>query len=151
MKRIISSVFCLVAIALCFTFCTKTVYIPVERKTEVIVEKHDTIIQTRIEKQVVEVVSPDTSAYTETSLAWAEASWCQQRLKLHVENKDTIVPIRSHVVYKTTYCSIPQPYKVEVIKEVVITKWYDKVLRIIGGVFIATIFGYTILKVKRYV
>lgn len=145
-------IFSLVCIApLSLTFCTKTIYVPVERRTIETIEKHDTVIQTRIEKEVVEVLSADTVAHAETSLARAEAQWRQNRLRLHVENKDTVIPIRTEVVYKTTICSIPQPYKVEVVKKVATTKWYDKIFRFVGGGTMIAILLILVFKIRKHV
>lgn len=149
-KRIVS-VIVSVFVLLCLTLCTKTIYVPVERKTVETIEKHDTIIQTRIEKEVVEVLAADTVAHAETTLAKAEATWRQNKLRLRVENKDTVIPIRTDVVYKTKICSIPQPYKVEVIKKVAVTKWYDKIFRTIGSGVILVLLGLILLKVRKHV
>lgn len=149
-KRIVS-VIVSVLVLLCLTLCTKTIYVPVERKTVETIEKHDTIIQTRIEKEVVEVLAADTVAHAETTLAKAEAIWRRNKLRLRVENKDTVIPMRTNVVYKTTVCSVPQPYKVEVVKKVAVTKWYDKVFRIIGGGAILIVSLFLLLKVRKHV
>lgn len=149
-KRIVS-VIVSVLVLLCLTLCTKTIYVPVERKTVETIEKHDTIIQTRIEREVVEVLAADTVAHAETTLTKAEASWRQNRLHLRVENKDTVIPIRTNVVYRTKICSIPQPYKVEVVKKVAVTKWYDKIFRTIGGGVIVVTVLLVLLKVRKHV
>lgn len=149
-KRIVS-VIVSVLVLLCLTLCTKTIYVPVERKTVETIEKHDTIIQTRIEKEVVEVLAADTVAHAETTLAKAEAAWRQNKLRLRVENKDTVIPMRTNVVYKTTVCSVPQPYKVEVVKKVAVTKWYDKIFRTIGGGVIVITVLLVLLKVRKHV
>lgn len=150
MKRISKGLLVIVFL-FCFTFCARTVYVPVERKTEVIVEKHDTVILTKIERENVYVTANDTIAYAETDIAKAEASWRSECLSLHLENKDTVIPIKTHVVYKTINCTIPVPHPVDRVVEKKVTAWYDKVFRVIGGGSLFILIGFLFLKIKRYV
>lgn len=114
--------------------CTKTVYVPVERKTEVLVERRDTIVHTKIEKEVVEVVTPDTVAVAQTRYAEARAEVAKGRLKLGLRNKDDSIKVATRVIYKTVRDSIPYPIEVIKEKKVRYVTWFDRMIRWVGGI-----------------
>lgn len=114
--------------------CTKTVYVPVERKTEVLVERRDTIVHTKIEKEVVEVVTPDTVAVAQTRYAEARAEVSRGRLKLGLRNKDDSIKVATRVIYKTVRDSIPYPIEVIKEKKVRYVTWFDRMIRWVGGI-----------------
>lgn len=119
--------------------CTKTVYVPIEHKTEVVVEKRDTIIHTKIEKEVVEVVTPDTVAVAQTRYAEARAEVSRGRLTLGLRNKDDSIKVATRVIYKTVRDSIPYPIEVIKEKKVRYVSWFDKMIRWVGGISFLTI------------
>lgn len=114
--------------------CTKTVYLPVEKKTEVVVEKRDTVVHTKIEKEVVKVVTPDTVAVAQTRYAEARAEVARGRLKLELRNKDDSIKVATHVIYKTVRDSIPYPIEVIKEKKVRYVSWFDRIIRWVGGI-----------------
>lgn len=113
--------------------CAKTVYVPVERKTEITVERRDTVLLTKIEKEVVEVHTPDTVAYARTNYAEATAHVSKNRLSLSLRNTNDNVRVSTNVIYKTIRDSIPYPVEVIKEKKVRYVTWYDKVIRWVGG------------------
>lgn len=114
--------------------CTKTVYVPVEKKTEVVIEKRDTVVHTKIEKEVVEVVTPDTVAVAHTRYAEARAEVARGRLNLLLRNKDDSIKVVTRVIYKTVRDSIPYPIEVIKEKKVRYVTWFDKMIRWVGGI-----------------
>ena len=114
--------------------CTKTVYVPVETKTEVVVEKRDTVVHTKIEKEVVKVVTPDTVAVAQTRYAKARAEVAKGRLKLELRNKDDSIKVATRVIYKTVRDSIPYPIEVIKEKKVRYVTWFDRMIRWVGGI-----------------
>lgn len=140
----------IVVLAFFAVACAKTVYVPVERKTEVVIEKRDTIIDVRIERETVEVYTKDTTAYARTAYAEAEASVLQGHLSLKLRNRaDTTVRVPS--VNKVTYVrdSIPYPVEVVTIKKERYVTWYDKLIRWVGSIsfiVLVLIFGVRLLK-----
>lgn len=124
----------LLAISVAFFACTKTVYIPVEKKTEVVVEKRDTVVHTKIEKEVVKVVTPDTVAVAQTRYAKARAEVANGRLKLELRNKDDSIKVATRVIYKTVRDSIPYPIEVIKEKKVRYVTWFDRMIRWVGGI-----------------
>lgn len=129
--------------------CTKTVYVPVERKTEVLVERRDTIVHTKIEKEVVEVVTPDTVAVAQTRYAEARAEVSRGRLSLGLRNKDDSIKVATRVIYKTVRDSIPYPIEIVKEKKVRYVSWFDRMIRWVGGIsFLILVFAvvYRVLK-----
>lgn len=114
--------------------CTKTVYVPVEKKTEVVVEKRDTVVHTKIEKEVVKVVTPDTIAVAQTRYAKAKAEVAKGRLKLELRSKDDSIKVATRVIYKTVRDSIPYPVEVIKEKKVRYVTWFDRMIRWVGGI-----------------
>lgn len=114
--------------------CTKTVYVPVEKKTEVVIEKRDTVVHTKIEKEVVEVVTPDTVAVAQTRYAEARAEVSRGRLTLGLRNKDDSIKVATRVIYKTVRDSIPYPIEVIKEKKVRYVSWFDRMIRWVGGI-----------------
>ena len=55
--------------------CTKTVYVPVEKTTTVVKTERDTIVEVRLEKEVVHTKTRDTVVTAETRYAEAVARW----------------------------------------------------------------------------
>lgn len=121
-------------IAIALFACTKTVYVPVEKKTEVVVEKRDTVVHTKIEKEVVKVVTPDTVAVAQTRYAKARAEVARGRLKLELRNKDDSIKVATRVIYKTVRDSIPYPIEVIKEKKVRYVTWFDRMIRWVGGI-----------------
>jgi len=138
-----------IAVLLALFSCTKTVYIPVERKTEVLVERRDTIVHTKIEREVVEVVTPDTVAVAQTRYAEARAEVSRGRLTLGLRSKDDSIKVATRVIYKTVRDSIPYPIEVIKEKKVRYVSWFDKMVRWVGGIsflIIVLAVAYKILK-----
>lgn len=123
-----------IALSLFIIACTKTVYVPVEKKTEVVVEKRDTVVHTKIEKEVVKVVTPDTVAVAQTRYAEARAEVAKGRLKLELRNKDDSIKVATRVIYKTVRDSIPYPIEVVKEKKVRYVTWFDRMIRWVGGI-----------------
>lgn len=135
MKRIINTlVFCLLFIA-----CTKTVYVPIERKVTVTVKETDTLVMTKVERETVHVETPDTCAHAETKYAEADACVSNGRLNLNIRNKDAPVETKTKVITKTIYDSIPYPVEVPVIKKIRYVAWYDKAARALSLIVILTL------------
>lgn len=146
MKRIINTlVFCLLFIA-----CTKTVYVPIERKVTVTVKETDTLVMTKVEKETVHVETPDTCAHAETKYAEADACVSKGRLNLNIRNKDAPVETKTKVITKTIYDSIPYPVEVPVIKKVRYVAWYDKASRWISGTVVGVLLLVLILKIIKW-
>lgn len=122
------------AIAIVALSCTKTVYVPVEKKTEVVVEKRDTVVYTKIEREVVKVVTPDTVAVAQTHYAEARAEVSRGRLTLGLRNKDDSIKVATRVIYKTVRDSIPYPIEVVKEKKVRYVSWFDRIIRWVGGI-----------------
>lgn len=119
-------------LALCAA-CTKTVYVPVERKTEVKVQVRDTMVVTKIEKETVVVNVQDTVAVAETRYATARAEIARNKLNLTLRNKSDstlLVPVKT--ITTTIRDSIPYPVEVIREKKVRYVAWYDKLIRWVG-------------------
>lgn len=129
--------------------CTKTVYVPVERKVETIIEKRDTVVKTKIEREAVVVFAQDTTAYAETKYAEARAEVAKGQLKLELHNKDDSIKVATRVIYKTVRDSIPYPIEVVKEKKVRYVTWFDRVIRWVGGIsflIIVLAVAYKVLK-----
>lgn len=140
----------LLVISVAFLACTKTVYIPVERKTEVVVEKRDTVVHTKIEKEVVKVVTPDTVAVAQTRYTEARAEVAKGRLKLELRSKDDSIKVATRVIYKTVRDSIPYPIEVIKEKQVRYVTWFDKMIRWVGGISFLLIVFTVVFKILKW-
>lgn len=125
----------ILALFLCLTSCTKTVYVPVERTRTVTVTERDTIVDVRLEKEVVRAVTRDTIAHAATRYAIASARWSGEReqLALVLENKQVSIPVETKYIEVVQKDSIPYPVEVPV--PVRYVAWYDKVLHWLAGAF----------------
>lgn len=122
-----------VIILLVFAACTKTVYVPVERKTEVKVQVRDTVVVTKIEKETVVVSVKDTVAVAETRYATARAEIARNKLNLTLRNKsDSTLRVPVKTIITTIRDSIPYPVEVIREKKVRYVAWYDKLIRWVG-------------------
>lgn len=130
--------------------CTKTVYVPIERKVTVTVKETDTLVMTKIEKETVHVETPDTCAHAETKYAEADACVSKGRLNLNICNKDAPVETKTKVITKTIYDSIPYPVEVPVIKKVRYVAWYDKVSRWISGIVVGVLLLVLVSKIIKW-
>ena len=124
----------LVLLTLLLLACTKTVYVPVERKTTTTVEKRDTVTFVKLEKETVEVFAPDTVAVAQTRYAEARAEVSRGRLRLGLRNKDDSIKVTTRVIYKTVRDSIPYPIEVIKEKKVRYVSWFDRMIRWVGGI-----------------
>lgn len=124
----------IILLVLSLLACTKTVYVPVERKTTTIVEKRDTVTFVKLEKETVEVFTPDTVAVAQTRYAEARAEVAKGRLKLGLRNKDDSIKVATRVIYKTVRDSIPYPIEVIKEKKVRYVSWFDRMIRWVGGI-----------------
>lgn len=146
MKRVINVlVLCTLLVA-----CTKTVFVPIERKVTVTVKETDTLIMTKIEKETVRVETPDTCAHAETKYAEADACVSNGRLNLKLRNKDAPVETKTKVITKTIYDSIPYPVEVPVLKKIRYVAWYDKVSRWISGIVLGALLLVLVLKIIKW-
>jgi hypothetical protein len=100
----------------------------------VVVEKRDTVVYTKIEKEVVEVVTPDTVAVAQTRYAEARAEVSRGRLTLGLRNKYDSIKVATRVIYKTVRDSIPYPIEVVKEKKVRYVTWFDRMIRWVGGI-----------------
>lgn len=112
--------------------CTHKVYVPVERTVETTIHHHDTLVYVKIQKEKTNVVTPDTTATAETSVARAVATVSNGSLSLELENKDVRIPTNVATTVRTITMNNPVPYPVEVVKKVRYVAWYDKVIRWVG-------------------
>lgn len=138
------------AIVIVLFACTKTVYVPVEKKTEVVIEKRDTIIHTKIEKEVVRVCVPDTTVTAHTRYAEATAAVSRGRLSLLLKNKTDSIPVPTKTIYKTVRDSVPYPVEVIKEKKVRYVAWYDKAMRWVGGIAIIILLILTAIKILKW-
>ena len=135
--------------AFAFSSCTKTVYVPVERERDTIVESRDTLVHASIPFEGCHVETDDTTATAETSFAIATANVSDDgTLILDLQNKDTFVPVMSRVHYHLTTVTEPKPYPIEVVKKERYVAWYDYVIRILGIPSFILIVIYVIRKWK---
>lgn len=139
----------ILALFLCLTSCTKTVYVPVERTRTVTVTERDTVVDVRLEKEVIRVKTRDTIAHAETRYAFASARWSAEReqLALNLKNKQVSIPVETKYIETVKVDSIPFPVEVPV--PVRYVAWYDKVLHWLAGVF--GIYVILRLLLKRFV
>lgn len=139
----------ILALFLCLTSCTKTVYVPVERTRTVTVTERDTVVDVRLEKEVIRVKTRDTIAHAETRYAFASARWSAEReqLALNLENKQVSIPVETKYIETVKVDSIPFPVEVPV--PVRYVAWYDKVLHWLFGAF--GIYVILRLLLKRFV
>lgn len=114
--------------------CTKTVYVPIERKTVEVIEKRDTIVQVKLEQETVEVITPDTVAVAQTQYAEAKATVSKGKLSLKLRNKTEHIPVSTRTIYKTVRDSIPYPIEIVKEKKVWYVTWFDKMIRWVGGI-----------------
>lgn len=138
-----------VVLSLFIIACAKTVYVPVERKREVVVSKRDTIVLAEIKKEVVRVVTPDTVAVAKTRLAEARAEVSKGRLTLDLRNRTDSLKVATKIIYTTVRDSIPYPVRVVEEKIVRSAAWYDIAIRWVGGIsFLIIVFvaAYKIIK-----
>lgn len=113
MQKFIHSVVLGVSLLLLYG-CTKAIYVPVERVVTKTVEKRDTIVLAKIERDTVRVVTHiDTVARAETNVAEAEASYSQGVLSLTLNNKNKHIPIKVEREIVTEVVEIPKPFPVE--------------------------------------
>lgn len=139
----------ILALFLCLTSCTKTVYVPVERTRTVTVTERDTVVNVKLEKEVIRVKTRDTIAHAETRYAFASARWSAEReqLALNLENKQVSIPVETKYIEVVQKDSIPYPVEVPV--PVRYVAWYDKVLHWLFGAF--GIYVILRLLLKRFV
>lgn len=139
----------ILALFLCLTSCTKTVYVPVERTRTVTVTERDTVVNVKLEKEVIRVKTRDTIAHAETRYAFASARWSAEReqLALNLENKQVSIPVETKYIETVKVDSIPFPVEVPV--PVRYVAWYDKVLHWLAGAF--GIYVILRLLLKRFV
>lgn len=125
----------IIALFLCLTSCTKTVYVPVEHTKTVTVTERDTVVDVKLEKEVVRVKTRDTIAHAQTRYAIAQARWSgeHEQLALNLENKQVSIPVETKYVERFVTDSIPYPVEVPV--PVRYVAWYDKVLHWVCGAF----------------
>lgn len=116
MQKFIHSVVLGVSLLLLYG-CTKAIYVPVERVVTKTVEKRDTIVLAKIERDTVRVVTHvDTVARAETYVAEAEASYSQGVLSLTLNNKNVEIPVEIDKEIVTVEVEVPTPYPVEIPK-----------------------------------
>lgn len=129
-----------------FLGCSRAVYVPSERRIVEYQTVHDTVIATKIEKEIVQVSAPDTVIQAETQYARAEARRRNNELSLRLENKDTVIPVKTKYLVTTIRDSVP--YAVEVVREKVVYKvrWYDRILRGIGLIALLGLVGTILLR-----
>lgn len=127
--KFIAIIFSITAVA-----CTKTVYVPIERKTEVKVIERDTVVVAKIEKETIKVSVRDTVAVAQTRYAEARAEVAKGRLTLGLRNKDDSIKVATRIIYKTVRDSIPYPIEVIKEKKVRYVTWFDKMIRWVGGI-----------------
>ena len=129
-----------------FLGCSRTVYVPSERRIVEYQTVHDTVITTKIEQEVVQVSAPDTVIQAETQYARAEARRRNNDLSLRLENKDTVIPVKTKYLVTTIRDSVP--YAVEVVREKVVYKvrWYDRILRSVGLIALLGLVGTILLR-----
>lgn len=103
-------------VILTFFGCTKTVYVPSERKITQVVETRDTVVEVKLPREETTVFVPiDTVAYAETLYAKATARVKTGKLHLSLSNKVSSIKTASKTVYKTVIDSVPYPVEVPVV------------------------------------
>lgn len=130
--------------------CTKLVYVPVETVRTVKEVEHDTIVEVKLVRDSMVVLTRDTIARAETNVAEAKAVVSAGQLALNIRNKDVNLPVPAKI--KTVFITDSIPYPVEVPVEVKVkyTPWYDKVIRWTAVVlFIMSAFGVTIFDLRK--
>lgn len=121
-------------VILTFFGCTKTVYVPSERKITQVVETRDTVVEVKLPREETTVFVPiDTVAYAETLYAEATARVKTGKLHLSLSNKVSSIKTTSKTVYKTVIDSVPYPVEVPVVVKERYVAWYDKVARTIAA------------------
>lgn len=132
--------------------CTKTVYVPVEKTTTVVKTERDTIVEVRLEKEVVHTKTRDTVVTAETKYAEAVARWAggeDERLSLDLWNKDVKVPVETKVVEVVIRDSVPYPVEVPVKVRERYVPWYYKIAWWAALACVAlSLFGVTLLDIR---
>lgn len=133
--------------------CTKTVYVPVEKTTTVVKTERDTIVEVRLEKEVVHTKTRDTVVTAETKYAEAVARWAggeDERLSLDLWNKDVKVPVETKVVEVVIRDSVPYPVEVPVKVRERYVPWYYKLAWWAALACVAlSLFGVTLLDIRK--
>lgn len=139
-----------ILLVLCSFACTKTVYVPVETVRTVTKTERDTVVQVKIERESVFVITRDTIARAETSVAEAEARVSGGQLALDLRNKDAPVDVKTKIEIIHTIDSIPYVVPTPIEVKVRYVAWYDKVIRWAGlAVLVLSAFGITLFDIRK--
>lgn len=132
-RRLLNVIVCVLLLAA----CAPTAPVQLVQTHTVVERVVDTVVQVKVEREVVIVETPDTCAVAETKYAEATARVEKGRLNLHLRNKDTEIPTKIQYITKEIRDSIPYPVEVE--KEVRYVAWYDKAARALSLIVILTL------------
>ena len=149
-KLIIGIVVAVVFVLLfvCFSGCSRRVYVPVERTTTVTEFLRDTVVEVRLkvvhDTTTIEAEGRDTTSYLENGTHFSHATWKDGKLGHSLGTlpdasiKDTMKV--KHIIIRD---SIPYPVQVEVEKKLT---WWQRQKIEYGGVAIgvAVFFGFII-------
>lgn len=137
-----------VLLFVCFSGCTRRVYVPVERTTTVTEFLRDTVVEVRLKEVhdtvTIEALGKDTTSYLETGTHFSHATWKDGKLGHSLGTlpdasiKDTMKV--KHIIIRD---SIPYPVQVEVEKKLT---WWQRQKIEYGGIAIgvAVFFGFII-------
>lgn len=146
-----------VAAFVCFSGCTRKVYIPVERTTTVTEFLRDTVVELKL-KQVrdtvtIDALGKDTASYLEDGTHFSRATWKGGKLG-HSLGTLPNASVKDSMKVKHIFIrdSIPYPVPVEVEKKLT---WWERQKLEYGGIaigvalFFGLIIGFAILKGRR--
>lgn len=153
MKKLIT----IIIIGLCCFSCSTIKYVPI--KGDTVVEYRDTTIYkdsiVYTPKEVVKEIVPELDTLSmETSLAKATAylDTTNRMLRGKIENKKGIteqIKYKEKIVYRDSV--VTQEIPVEVIKEVKVHFWYEKLLWILSLGFVSILIYKGIQLYKKYI
>lgn len=149
MKRIAIAILTVVTLLGC-----KTRQIPVfiEKTVTDSIYLVDTLVEVKLEPYVVERYTSDTISHLETKYSSSTAKIANGELFHNLEDKDTIIKVKTKVEYRDKIIKEPVPYEVEKIVKVEkkLNAW-QKIKLTIGGyviILLAGLIAYNLIKRK---
>ncbi len=137
-----------VLLFVCFSGCTRRVYVPVERTTTVTEFLRDTVVEVRLKEVhdtvTIEAEGRDTTSYLENGTHFSHATWKDGKLGHSLGTlPDASIKDSMKVKHIIIRDSIPYPVQVEVEKKLT---WWQRQKIEYGGIAIgvAVFFGFVI-------
>ena len=142
MKRF---VFILAAACLLTACRTKTVYVPIERKTVEIVTLKDTVVNVRLENIRDSISTPDSTSYLSNKYAYSRAEVRGGKLNHSLGMWPVDIPVEVRYIERIRVDSIPVPYEVKVFEyQTMPLRWWERSLMFTGFVAIVGLIAFLI-------